>query len=63
MLVNTRKSNIYHFGIDEYILDAFKRLLPYNFFPLEDGFKYLGYFLKPSSYKNNDWLWLVKRVE
>ena len=28
-----------------------------------EGFKYFGYFLKPNSYKFNDWLWMVKKYE
>jgi len=31
--------------------------------PLDDGFKYLGYFLKASSYRIVDWFWLVKKFE
>jgi len=31
--------------------------------PLGDGFKYLGFFLKPNSYKIRDWAWLWKKIE
>jgi len=30
---------------------------------LEEGFKYLGFFLKPNSYIFVDWLWLSKNIE
>lgn len=30
---------------------------------LQDGLKYLGFFLKPNAYNLVDWLWLVKKVE
>jgi len=28
-----------------------------------DGFKYLGFFLKPNAYRIGDWVWLWKRIE
>lgn len=31
--------------------------------PLENGFKYLGYFLKPNYYGKTDWIWLLWKVE
>ena len=30
---------------------------------ITNGFKYLGYFLKPLGYKVNDWLWLIQKYE
>lgn len=37
--------------------------LPFEERKLEDNFKYLGFFLKPNSYKKQDWLWLVAKIE
>ena len=30
---------------------------------LDEGVKYLGFFLKPNAYRNNDWSWLLKKIE
>ena len=30
---------------------------------MSTGFKYLGYFIKPSGYLVKDWLWLIKKFE
>ena len=30
---------------------------------INEGFKYLGYFLEENSYKTVDWNWIVKKVE
>ena len=30
---------------------------------MADGFKYLGFHLKPNSYTFKDWMWLYKKVE
>jgi hypothetical protein len=40
-----------------------EELLPYEVKPLDDGFKYLVFFLKPNCYAINDWRCLIKRVE
>jgi hypothetical protein len=40
-----------------------KALLPHNFIPLSEGFKYLGYLLKADSLKPSDWNWLIAKVE
>jgi hypothetical protein len=40
-----------------------KELLPYEVKYLYDGFKYLGFFLKPNYYQIDDWRWLIKTVE
>ena len=31
--------------------------------PITTSFMYLGYFLKPLSYRVRDWYWLIKRFE
>ena len=30
---------------------------------IAEGFKYLGFFLKPNSYAFQDWMWLYQKVE
>jgi hypothetical protein len=40
------------------------QIFPMRMDPLDIGFKYLGFFLKPNNYKNGDWLsWLIKNIE
>jgi hypothetical protein len=40
-----------------------KELLPFEVKPIDDGFKYLGFFLKPNCYTRADWNWLEKKFE
>ena len=37
--------------------------LPYNMVRISEGFKYLGFRLKPLGYRSFDWNWLVERFE
>lgn len=39
-----------------------KDLLPFKLVKLDDGFLYLGFFIKPNSYGWDDWLWMIKKV-
>eukprot|EP00253_Pinus_taeda_P028824 PITA_28824 len=63
MQVNFRKSQL--------ILDGFNRqeeshitfVLPFNVQKLGDPFKYLGFWLKPDTYKKQDWNWLIAKIE
>ena len=48
MSVSYRKSSFFHYKLDKYILEGITSILPYKTHELENGFKYLGYFLKPS---------------
>jgi hypothetical protein len=43
-------------GLEENELNLIKKALPFKFQLLDEGFKYLGFFLKPNSYLKNDWL-------
>lgn len=36
---------------------------PYNPRPLDQGFKYLGFWIKPSGHKIADWTWLITKFE
>jgi hypothetical protein len=44
-------------------LVGLKRILEFEVSPIEVGFKYLGFFLKPNCYIKTDWNWLVKKFE
>ena len=45
------------------VLNNIRHLIPYCVKPLHEGFKYLGYFIKPLGYEVKDWLWILKRFE
>lgn len=63
MQVNFKKSQL--------ILDGFNRqeeshitsVLPFNVQKLGDPFKYLGFWLKPDTYRKHDWNWLIAKIE
>lgn len=57
------KSLILKSEILEELQSQLVSFIPYNFGPLDGGFKYLGYFLKPNSYHVNDWLCLLKKID
>lgn len=63
MKVSLKKSCIYHFRLTAVWIANLKTILPYSFHQLEDGFMYLGYYLKPNDYRSSDWMWLVKKFE
>jgi hypothetical protein len=53
-----------HFsGIVDTDLVSYKALFPFNFVDLNAGFRYLGYFLKPTNYRVEDWRWLLQKFE
>jgi hypothetical protein len=61
--VNPIKSTVHFSGLSESELVSFKQFIPYKFFDLAVGFKYLGYFLKAGLQRSEDWLWLLTKVE
>jgi hypothetical protein len=63
MAYSAHKSQFLEAGWTREELIPLKELLPYEVKPLDDGFKYLGFFLKPNCYVINDWRWLIKKVE
>jgi hypothetical protein len=63
MAFSPQKSLFLEVGWEEEDLALLKVILPFEVKPVEDGFKYLGCFLKPNCYINSDWNWLVKKFE
>jgi hypothetical protein len=66
LVVNLLKSTFHYSGIQQEVLDSFKDIFPYNFadlYKFVEGFRYLGYFLKPDNYKAEDWRWLILKFE
>lgn len=37
--------------------------LPFETNSMMDSFKYLGFHLKPDTYRKQDWFWLVEKIE
>jgi len=61
--VNATKTTTLSEGLSEADLIPFKEILPFTFSDLTLGFKYLGYFLKTGIHKEEDWSWLLTKVE
>ena len=63
MRINMEKSCFLHNDLDAALLRRITGLLPYRFEHLNQGFIYLGYFLKPSGYLVKDWYWMISKFE
>jgi hypothetical protein len=63
LIINNQKSIVLHAGVDTGSLQRIVDVLGYSVKDLNCGFKYLGYLMKPGSYKTMDWQWLVDRFE
>ena len=63
MKINFEKSCLLYCNFDTECQNVFTNALPYRMLPLQYGFSYLGFYLKPLGYKVNDWLWILQRVE
>ena len=63
MRISLEKSCFLYNNIDDASLMDIARVLPYQMEPVQTGFKYLGFYLKPLRYRAYDWLWLVQKFE
>ena len=63
MKISNEKSSLLFNEVDEDIRSKILTLLPYNMEPINTGFKYLGYHLKPLGYWSNDWKFLISMYE
>lgn len=63
MKISESKSTFLESSMDDNIIKEVKDIFPFEVKPLNLGFKYLGYFLKPNNYSKDDWMWLVRKVE
>ena len=63
MLINSEKSSFLINNVDDGMISRITCSLPYKTQPMSSGFKYLGYFIKPSGYLVKDWFWLLKKFE
>jgi hypothetical protein len=63
MIVNLTKSSFY-FPVEEVkIKRSMIHLFSFPSYELDNGFKYLGYMLKPKNHGITDWKWLFTKVE
>ena len=63
LLINPLKST-FHFSIlSKEELSSLSSLFPFKFMDLLEGFKYLGFFLKTTIYRVEDWRWLIHKYE
>lgn len=63
MLVSFQKSMFLNHGVNNITLEQISSFLPYQSSDLNNGVKYLGFFIKPNCYSVNDWIWLLQKVE
>eukprot|EP00253_Pinus_taeda_P008007 PITA_08007 len=63
MQINSRKSQVCVSSFNRRECSRISNLFPYQMQPLESPIKYLGFWLKPDSYKKADWNWLIAKLE
>jgi hypothetical protein len=63
MAFNPQKSVFLEAGWDVEGLTLLKALFPFEVNPIDEGFKYLGFYIKPNCYTRADWNWLEKKIE
>jgi len=63
MDINLHKSNFIHINVEDQTLTQIQDIFGISSTLLDNGFKYLGFFLKPNNYEIVDWLWIFQRVE
>jgi hypothetical protein len=61
--LNATKSIFLHSNAQDSLKLELKELFGIGFLALEEGFTYLGYFLKSSRYTKKDWTWLIDKFE
>ena len=63
MVASMEKSSFLFQNVDVGTQCQIAQFLPYRMDPIQIGFKYLGFFLKPLGYHSSDWNWMVERFE
>ena len=63
MHINVEKSTLLENGLPKVIKERIRDESPYILKPMDEGFKYLGFVLKPNAYSFRDWMWLYKKIE
>ena len=63
MQCNNSKSTLTCHGCTPHEIHYAQQIFPFTLTRFEDGLKYLGFYLKPVSYKTVDWNWLITKIE
>ena len=63
MLINEHKSSITLASMDGGESLFITSRIPFRVFDLDEGFKYLGFQLKPNDYRKSYWLWLIAKLD
>ena len=63
MSINIEKYGFLYNDLGEGVLNRIRHIMPYTVDPIQVGFKYLGYYIKPLGYEVKDWLWFLKKFE
>eukprot|EP00253_Pinus_taeda_P033361 PITA_33361 len=63
MQINLKKSHFILEGFSRNECSQITAILPFDVHTMDSPFKYLGFWLKPNSYKKQDWNWLVAKIE
>jgi hypothetical protein len=63
MIINAQKSTITTSEMDGEEMAVYQRFFPFTFQDISEGLKYLGFQLKPNSYRKEDWKWLITKLE
>ena len=59
MSISMEKSSFLYSEVDVQTRDSIASILPFKMEALIEGFKYLGYRLKPLGYCTNGWRWII----
>ena len=60
--VSPKKSFLLYSCMDATLKSSLLNLFPFNSGPIEEGFKYLGFVIKPNGYGPKYWKWMMKYV-
>ena len=63
MHINVEKSILSENSIPEEIKERIQAKTRYILKPMDEGFKYLGFVLKPNAYSFKERMWLYKKIE
>ena len=63
MSISLNKSSFLYNELDRGILHDIQHIFPFKVDPIQQGFKYLGFFIKPVGYRAKYWHWLVENFE
>ena len=63
MEINFGKSTLSTHLLSEVERQEFLAFFPFSIGSMEEGMKYLGFYLKPNDYRKQEWVWLLDNME